>query len=170
MINKSTFSFRTILFVFIVSSIYVDNAFAQENGIYEISRTVSKNNNGKESKSRDRFYDLAFNLHPTHYIKNKELKTTYESGDPIKMTFEDSKSFNWLNNNNSKKDSLEIIIINLDELSDLNQRIDFSNRANFNNLKYVFIRCSFICTEDNIKQFIQADSNVRIFYTIAIGG
>lgn len=170
--NKSTFTSATILFVLLISLIPVSNSFAQENGIYEISsanNSKNKNDNGKD-KSRARFYDLALNLQPTHYIENKRLKSVYDSGDPIKMTFEDSKSLDWLNNKDSKKDSIELLIFYINDINELKNLLDISNDRDLKNLKYVFIRCKFNCSVNDIKRFIKTDSKVRIFYTNEIGG
>ena len=102
---------------------------AQEYGIYEIeknSKGKDKDKNGK-SGNRTNFYNLALNLQPTHYIENNSIKKTYNAGDPIKVTIEDSKSYNYMKNNKSKYPNVEIIIISLEQPSDINKSIDLSN-------------------------------------------
>ena len=169
MINKSTY-LRTFS-IALICLISLPELTAQDIGIYEVSNKQGKNDNVKGNNNRNRFYDLVLNLQPTHYINDNKLKTTYDSADnPIKMTFEDSKSFEWLKNENSKKDNLELLVINLINSNDLNNTIDISKDKNFKNLKYVFIRCNFKCSENDILQFIQTDSKVRIFYSNEIGG
>ena len=170
--NKCTFSFRIFLFVLLISLGSVTESFAQEFGIYEISssNTAKANNKNGKVENRDRFYDLALNLQPTHYIENNNLKTVYGSGDPVNMTFEDSRSFGWLNSKGSKKGSVELLMIHLDTANDLQNSLDISDDKDFKNLKYVFIKCRFNCSQNDIEQFIKVDSKVRIFYTNQIGG
>lgn len=165
--NNSTFPFYSLLLIFCISMLSFYKLAAQEHNIFEIqpdnnlTKSISKKDN-----NRKRFYDLAFNLHSTHYIENNALKSTYDSGNPIKMTFEDSKSFNWLKNKNAKKDSLELITITLNDSNDLNNKLDLSDKNDFKNLKYVFIKCNFNCSNNDIENFIKVKNGVRIFYTI----
>jgi hypothetical protein len=165
--NHSTLPFYSLLLVFSFFLLQNNKLVAQDYGIIEFQQKneISKSNSSKNN-SRKRFYDLAFNLHPTHYIENGTLKSTYNFGNPIKMTFEDSKSLSWLKNINSKKSSLELITINLNGRNDLNNKIDLTSDNDFPNLKYVFIKCTFNCTENDIEEFIKVNSTVRIFYTI----
>jgi hypothetical protein len=168
--NKSTLAFYTLLFSFCITLFSFNTVIAQENGIYEISGSDTQKNKNKSNNDRNEFYDLAFNLQPTHYIKNSGLNTIYDFGDPIKMTFEDTKSLDWLNNINSKKDSLELLIIYLNNLGELNNKLNIMGDKDFKKLKYVFIKCDFKCSENDIIKFIKADTKVRIFYTNEIGG
>ena len=170
--NNATSSFHILLLVLLISLVSVAESFAQEFDIYEISTSNTSKTNIKNGKNenRDRFYDLALNLQPTHYIENNRLKTVYGSVDPIAMTLEDFKSFDWVKNNKeSKKGSIEILIIQLENTIDLQNSIDISEDKDFKNLKYVFIKCKFNCAQNDIQNFIKVDSKVRIFFTHQIG-
>ena len=171
--NNSFLLFYSFLFTILVTLIS-SSAVAQEHGIFELNNNQNTNkrssDKSKYQSENNTFYDLAFNLHPTHYIKNNELKTTYDSGDPIKMTFEDSKSLAWLKNKNCKKNSLELLVINLTNINDLNENINILDDQDFMKLKYVFIICKFKCSENDIIKFIKGNTKVRIFYTNSVGG
>lgn len=156
-----------LFLIFSVSLLSMNKIVAQENEIFEIQK---KNENSKLSlkteNNRKRFYDLVFKLHPTHFIENNGLKVSYDSVDPVKMTIEDSKSINWLNNKGAKKNTLELITILLNDRNDLSNVLDLTISNEFNNLKYIFIKCNFKCSEIDIENFVKVKNEVRIFYTI----
>ena len=165
--NKSTLTLYTFLFACCISLVFTNNAVAQENGIYELSNnnfsksaTTSKAGNG-----RGDFNKLAYNLHPTIYVKNGSEKKTYGKGLPVKLTLEDVKSINILNRGKSKYNQVQLITIKLSNSGDINTKLDLSNISGFNELKYIYIKCHFKCTADQIKSFVKASPQIRIFYT-----
>lgn len=162
--NKLTLTFYTFLLVCCVSLLFTNKAVAQENGIYEISidnfSTSASADNG-----RGEFNKLAYNLHPTIYIKNGIEKKTYGEDLPVKLTLEDANSINVLNNGNSKYNQVQLITIKINNSSDLNTVLDLSNTSGLSQLKYIFIKCNFKCTASQIKSFVKANSQTRIFYT-----
>jgi len=171
--KNATLSLYIFLLIFSASLLFSNPLIAQEEGIYEITNNNTFKNVAK-SKSisntgRENFYELAFKMHPTHYFKNSSLKSVYDSGDPVKLTFEDTKSFNLLKNN-AKLNEVELISIMLNNSNDVNDSIDLSGSMDLKKLKYVFIRCRFKCSENDLTKFIKADNNVRIFYSNNIGG
>jgi len=171
--KNATLSLYIFLLIFSASLLFSNPLIAQEEGIYEITNNNTFKNVAK-SKSisntgRENFYELAFKMHPTHYFKNSSLKSVYDSGDPVKLTFEDTKSFNLLKNN-AKLNEVELISIMLNNRNDVNDSIDLSGSMDLKKLKYVFIRCRFKCSENDLTKFIKADNNVRIFYSNNIGG
>jgi len=165
--NNLKLPFYSLLLFFCTSFLTINNLTAQENDIFEIQQSNENSKvSSKKETDRKRFYDLAFNLYPTHYIENNALKSTYDSGDPIKMTFVDAKSLIWLKNKSSKKDAVELLTISINDRNDFINRLDLSKNDGFKNLKYIFIKCSFNCSEKDIENFIQVQNKVRIFYTI----
>lgn len=165
--NKSTLTFYTLLFVCCISLVFTNNAVAQENGIYELSNSdFSKSVTKSEADSgRSEFNKLAYNLHPTIYIQNGITKTTYGQGLPVKLTLKDIKSISVLNSGNPKYNQVQLITIKLSNSSDLNTILDLSNASGLSELKYIFIKCHFKCTADQIKTFVKATPQTRIFYT-----
>ncbi len=165
--NKSALTYYTLLLTCIVSILTVENATAQEYGIFEITNnnTLLKTAVTK-SNDRDGFYKLAQNLHTTAYINNNAISKIYGEGTVQKITFGDSQSFDVLNN--SDYNNVELITITLKKQSDLNNRLDLTVNKNLGKLKYVFIKCYFKCTADQIEKFITSNSNVRVFYSTEI--
>ena len=166
--KNTTLSLYIFLLIFFTTLFFGNPLIAQEEGIYEITNNDTFKNDAK-SKSisntgRENFYELAFKMHPTHYFKNSSLKSVYNSGDPVKLTFEDTKSFNLLKNN-AKLNEVELITIMLNNSNDVNDSIDLSGSMELKKLKYVFIKCNFKCSEDQIKKFVKTNSGTRIFYS-----
>ena len=101
-------------------------------------------------------------LHTTAYISNNSVRNTYGDGKVQKITFSDSKSFDLLNSKDFS--DVELITITLNNTIDLNNKLDLSSNNNLGKLKYVFIKCYFKCTANQIENFITSDSNIRVFY------
>jgi hypothetical protein len=155
-----------VLLILLFSLLSSSQLYAQEYGIYEITKGKKDKDNKGKSGNRDNFYDLALKLQPTHYIENNSIKKSYNAGDPIKVTIEDSKSYNYMKNKNSKYPNVEIIIISLEKPNDIKtSTIDLSNDKEYKKLKYVYIKCNSNCSEKDVKDFIKVNNNVRIFYS-----
>ncbi|WP_339916705.1 hypothetical protein [Yeosuana marina] len=169
--NNLNVNLCIFLFVSCISIFFGNQSFAQEKGIYEVSNnsTLNKVNNQKNQQStsnnRDNFYDLAFKMYPTHYFEKGTLKSVYKSSDPVKLTFEDSESLKSLNKSNSKNNQVELITIILNSSNDLSNSIDLTSNTDLNKLKYVFVKCNFNCSENQIQKFIKTNAEIRIFYS-----
>tara|TARA_R110000868_G_scaffold299242_1_gene559465 strand:+ start:12654 stop:13178 length:525 start_codon:yes stop_codon:yes gene_type:complete len=167
--RNSTVSLYIFLLIFSTAPFFGNKLIAQEKGIYELTNNdtfkKSKKVKGNSNNDRESFYDLAFKMHPTHYFKDSALKSVYNSGDPVKLTFEDTKSFNLLKNTNTKQNEVELITVLLNNSSDLNDSIDLSENVELKKLKYVFVKCNFNCSADQIKKFVKTNSDIRIFYS-----
>lgn len=166
--NKSLLRFKTIIFslTLILSFSYVN---AQEKGIYEVKSSVllntSKHSRSKLKKSdRSDFYNLAFKLHSTLYIKNNIIRKEYGIGDIEKITLEDTKSFSLLRNSNPKYSSVKLITIKIKSLTDLNGLHDLSKIQGFSNLLYIYVKSYIKLDNDDINKFIKVNPNVRVFY------
>jgi len=166
--KNTTLSLYIFLLIFFTTLFFGNPLIAQEEGIYEITNNDTFKNDakskGNSNSDRGSFNELAFKMHPTHYFKNSSLKSVYNTSDPVKLTFEDTKSFHLLKNN-SKLNEVELITIMLNSSNDLNDSIDLSGSMELKKLKYVFIKCNFKCTEDQIKKFVKTNSGTRIFYS-----
>ena len=52
----------------------------------------------------------------------------------------------------------------------MNSSIDLTeSNEQLQNLKYVFIRCDFNCTDQQINKFIKVNSDARVFFTTEKG-
>ncbi|MGC1205064.1 MAG: hypothetical protein WA839_09280 [Flavobacteriaceae bacterium] len=161
--------FVALLVLFFVSG----NIFSQENNIYEIeNQTVGKQPKLKNENinNRDVFYDLTFKMYSTYYFQNKELKYVYGKGIPVKLTFRDLESVESLYDDKQNYSEVQLITIDLLSPNDLNSSIDLTeSNEQLQNLKYVFIRCDFNCTDQQINKFIKVNSDARVFFTTEKG-
>ncbi len=165
--NKPALTFYSFLLVCIVSILSIENATAQENGIFELTNDdeLSKVKVKKyKEKNRGKFYNLTQKLHTTAYISNNTLNKVYGEEEIKKITFGDSKSFGLLND--KKYDKVELITIKVDKVIDLNNNLDLTANDKLPSLKYIFVKCNFKCNKQQIKKFVKANknSNIRIFY------
>lgn len=170
--NKSTLAFYTFLFSLCILLFSSSELVAQENDIYEVNatNTLSKTSSKKENpKDRESFYDLAFKLHTTSYVENNSIRKSNKNSTSVsKLTFNDVSSFNVLKQTNQDFNDVELITIVLKSANDLNNKIDLTEINGFDNLKYVYIKCQFNCSEQQIKGFVTSNGTVRVFYKTEI--
>lgn len=171
--NNSPLNIPSSLIILSILFFISGNLFSQENNIYEIkNQTINKQSTSKQEKANNRvaFYDLTFKMHPTYYFQNKKLKNKYGKGIPVKLTFRDLKSVENLYVEEQDYSEVKLITIDLLNINDLNSIIDLTqNNQHFQNLEYVFIRCYFNCTDQQINKFIKVNSDVRVFFTTEKG-
>jgi hypothetical protein len=148
-------SIKLSMYMLLAFLMFSSSLKGQNGGISELTSS---------SDSRDGFNQLVRNLHPTVYITNGAVKTTYGDSTPIKMTLKDANSINALSSLGVQYPNIELLTITAKSVSDLNSSLDLSSMTSFNNLKYVFLKCKFTCDEALLNQFINANSSTRIFY------
>ena len=156
--NKPTFKLSLILVMSCLYFLSTNLLVAQDKNIFEISENTSSND-------RTDFYNLAFNLNTTAYLKDNTVINKYGDGSVLKISMEDTKSFEVLITNQKDYNQAELIIIKVDEISKLSNSIDLTTLTETNNLKYVFIKCSFKCQLQDIQNFIKVNPNIRVFYS-----
>ncbi|CAH8286286.1 hypothetical protein EV196_106246 [Mariniflexile fucanivorans] len=170
--NKSNFALYFILFSLYLFLFSFNELSAQENGVFELkeSNTSSKQTSKTlKGTDRDGFYNLTYKLHPTFYVENKNIMENNTNNIKVtKLTFNDLNSFDLLNQYNPKFDDVELITITLKTVGDFKNKLNLSSLSGFSNLKYIYVKCNFECTELQIKQFIEFDPNIRVFYKIEI--
>jgi len=173
--NQPTFAFKKRAFFAICMLLLSVNILtAQENGYYEIKANLISDDNSPSNtdNSREAFYNLILNLHPTAYVENSAIKIGGNSGYSnlpiLKLTFHDTKSFSILNQANAQYNDVELMTIKVLTVADLNNRLNLVDVGNLNQLKYIYIECYFDCTESQLKGFITYDNpNIRIFYKVS---
>jgi hypothetical protein len=164
--NKSALTTYTALLSCLVFLLSVNITEAQENDIFELSNNLKTSKSSiSKNNSRSDFYNLKYKLHSTIYIGKNSIEKIYGKGKAKKLTFSDTDSFSLLNNNSKQYNDVELITITLSSPTDLNKSLNLSNTNKFTNLKYIFIRCYFKCTPEQIKAFVKSNSNVRVFYS-----
>ncbi len=131
----------------------------QDRDIFEIS-----DNSGFDQNDREDFYDLAFNLKTTVYLKGNKVENKYGEGDVVKISLEDINSTDILVLNQMEYKSAELITIKIKNVNELSSKIDLTELSEMTNLKFIFIKCLFKTSSQQIESFISANPNVRIFY------
>lgn len=148
-------SIKLSMYVLLAFFMFSSNMEGQNGGISELTSSTD---------SRDEFDQLVRNLHPTVYISNGVVKTTYGDSAPIKMTLKDVNSISALNSLGVQYPNIELLTITAKNVSDLSSSLDLTSITSLNNLKYVLLKCKFICDNALLNKFINAHSSTRIFY------
>ncbi|MCX7549418.1 hypothetical protein [Xanthomarina sp. F2636L] len=162
-IIKRTFS--NFLMVCALSIFFSANSFAQEN----IQRIFdeSSNNNSNLRISGSIPNELLHGKNPTIYIENSSILNITGDESPKVLKLLDASSYSLLQDNNRLYNNVEVITITLNRLSDLNNRLDLSTINGFSSLRYVYVKCMFDCSDQQIRSFLlNADSVTTVFYKV----
>lgn len=100
-------------------------------------------------------------VQPSVYFFGGEVKTY---GEKPKNLFTDLSSLPQLNHPNIQKNNVEIIIISINNTSDLNRTLDMSLFSNYKNLKYVFITSKVSINESNISSMLRNYNSAYSIY------
>ncbi|MDO7173608.1 hypothetical protein [Mariniflexile sp. AS56] len=150
MIHKS--SLTLYIFLFCISLLSVTEVSAQETKIFEIKNgsIINSGNNAKTIPTQ-----LLYSLKATIYVKNNSVLKVTGSQNPLVLKTYDASSLNILKTKNTLFNKVQIIKIQLNEVSDLNSSIDFSTISDFNNLSHIYIISYFKCRKSQIRAFIR---------------
>jgi hypothetical protein len=161
-IIKRTLS--NFLLVSALAILFSASGFAQEN-IYQIFDEDSGNRNLRTSINVPN--ELLHGKNPTIYIENSTIINVTGEASPKVLKLLDATSFNLLQDNNSLHNSVEVITITLNRVSDLSNRFDVSRINGFRSLRYIYVKCLFDCTDQQISSFLlNADSVTTVFYKV----
>ncbi|CAN1566927.1 hypothetical protein MCEGE10_02953 [Flavobacteriaceae bacterium] len=115
---------------------------------------------------KTKILSLIKNTQPSIYLNSEGIK---KYGDNPVCLYSQSK---FLENNNRIKDgidfnSVEIIIIKIEDLQDLNSEIDASQFFDFLKLKYIYILSTIECSEKDLQKIIKNNnSRFTLLYSI----
>lgn len=169
--------------IYFISFFWFNLAIGQKATVYQLfeddlhlnvvqSKTISKNTSLKSNAAKEdlqNFLELNSSLKSTVYVKNNTVVKSTDAGvkKPIKIKFNNITPFQKLDEDNFLYTDVELITINIKTLNDLNNRFDLKNANHFQNLKYVFVKCYFDCSVNQIEQFVlNAEPEVIIYFTI----
>lgn len=132
--------------------------YAQEQSIYQIDgekeqflQTIQND----ENIDAEKLSALMFEIQPTAYFSNSALELKTGGNRPVtKLVFNDIVSLDQLKFQNNNLSRAELIVVKVKQPSELNVPVNFSDLMNINRLKYVYVQCSFKCTEKEILSFI----------------
>lgn len=117
-------------------------------------------NETQREKNRDdtKILSLIKNTQPSLYLNSEGIKKY--GGIPVCL-YSQAKYF--INNYNLKNDndfnSLEIIVIKIEDLQDLNSTIDASQFFNFLKLKYIYFVSTIDCSEKDIQNIVKNNNS-----------
>jgi len=135
-----------------------NNILAQESTILKINGerdTFSQEIESLQQINADELSSLLFNINPTAYIESENIKITADDGRLVsKIIIQDAESIEVLKTNDTRLQKVKLIQIKLKDVSELSQPLDFSTLENTNRLKYIYLQCSFNCTDTDIKSYI----------------
>jgi len=179
--NKITFRSLNLFGISLFAFMWLNVVSAQDTSVYELfendfqinnvqskSATLKSNANAKEITNigLQDFLELNNNLKPTVYIDRNSVKNITGVGNPVKLKYNNIQPFHKLNEDSSLFNSVELITINLKTSNDLKNEFDLSKVNQFQKLKYVFIKCYFDCSVDQIKQFVlNLEPEVIVYFT-----
>lgn len=161
-LTKRTFS--NFLVVCALTFLFSNSSFAQGN----IQRIFDDNSDSGNLRTSVNIPDELLHGHnPTIYIENSRVINVTGDESPKVLQLLDANSNLLLQGNNSLYNSVEVITITLGRISDLNNRLDLSRINGFTSLRYVYIKCLFDCTDQQINNYLlNADSVTTVFYKV----
>lgn len=177
--NKTTLFRSNLILTYVLSLVFIATGMAQEVKIYELFDNDSQVNTTQLSKTAkasvtnttytqdlNNFYDLNYSLKPTIYVQNNSIVTVSLNEIPIKVKLEDSNSYTVLKSNNPIFQTVELIVINIENVSELNNIFDVSALQGFSNLKYIYIQCNqFNSSVTQIQNYvINAGVNITVYF------
>ena len=139
--------------------------------IKEIKTYISSLKTGdkktKVSATNSQFIEnLVFGVQPSIYLNSGNEKIYGDK--PVKL-FTDISSLSKIPSSNLATDTIEIVVVNIKNATDLNSKIDLAIFSNFTTLKYLYVLSSINASEQNIaNMFLNYNNQYSIFYKIEI--
>lgn len=183
--NKITFKSFSLFSVCLIAFVWLNTMNAQDTNVYELfendfqldkvqaksqtkSATLKSGVNNKEvtNINLQDFLKLNNNIQPTVYIDKNAVVNVTGAVSPVKVKYSNIKPFNKLNEEESLFNSVELVVINLKTSNDLKNEFDLSKVNQYHNLKYIFIKCHFNCSVNQIQQFVKnTEPEVIVYFT-----
>ena len=160
------------LSMIILIGLFSSTSFSQDNIIHKLSdreqtvahETTVGQRNATETSAFP--YDLLYDLKPTVYIKNNGILNVGGVGAPVVLKFLDAQSFDFISTRNTLYNKIELITINLISENDLRNPFDVDAIRGFSHLKYIYLKCEFPISENQIRAFLKnADPEITFFYS-----
>lgn len=156
----------------ILIGLFSSSTFSQNNPIHNLSDRESvfaKENHTAlrgSTATTEHPYDLLYDLNATVYAKDNAILNVEGVGAPVVLKFLDTQSFKLASTANTLHDQVELITINLKSANDLRSPFQLNAIQGFNNLKYIYLKCEFAISENQIRTFLQnADPKIVFFYS-----
>lgn len=108
---------------------------------------------------------LVYDLHPTIFIGNSGIKILGDEA-PVKAELT-AGNFQRLSTSNPGYNNVKLLKLKVENEADFNASFDLSNLEGFENLKYVFVECTFECSATRIENMFSNVGNVKVLYIIS---
>lgn len=177
--QKSIFSLKQFLillmFSFSLVSISAQNRNSTTPNVLDVDAYIGSLKVTNKSNLRTKVIEstpqyvenLVFGVNPAIYYQSGISKNYGEN--PVKL-FTDITSLKTIPNSNLSKDDLEIVVIKIDNSTDLNNKIDLLKFSDFPKLKFIYILSGINTTQQTISNmFLNYTNQYSIFYKIEIG-
>jgi hypothetical protein len=161
-----------LIMFFFLTNISAQNKTPGSLTVLDVSSYISslKGNNQKTratAATPQYVENLVFGIQSAVYYQSGIMKNYGDN--PVKL-FLDVSTLSSIPNPNLMKDNMEIVVIKINNSSDLNLKIDLLKFSDFPKLKYIYILSSVNVTDRNISNmFLNYDNQYNIFYKIEIG-
>ncbi|RXP56613.1 hypothetical protein EC396_07595 [Lutibacter sp. HS1-25] len=143
-----------------------ENLVPQNKSTKSAKTTLAAVENNSYAADLNNFYDLNYNLKPTIYIANNAIAMAPDNQNPVKVILEDVKSLNILKTINPVFQTVELIEINVESLSELNTIFDVATLQSFSSLKYIYVQCNqFSTSVAQMQRFvINTGSSITVYF------
>ena len=154
------------------------NLNAQDIVVYEldqgqdsqINKSTTKAKSGlmkKSTSNSEKFLKIVKKNEPAVYLNNNTISKVSENFEPNRLKANNVQSLEVLKRSNKLFNKVELITVNLKNEKELNTPIDLSSFKGVNKLKYIYVKCYFKCTSNQIKTFVlNANPKISIFYSM----
>lgn len=158
-LTKITYIFFLLLFA---ASSYGRNYEIME--LNEVLNPTTKSIAKTNAVDVERLRSLIYDLHPTVYFENQEINQ-FEQENPLKVEIF-SNSTNLLTNQHMAFPSLELMVFKVASREDTSWRLDLSSLQQINNLRYIYIECSYNCDVSEHGKMFSNLGAIKVFYQI----
>lgn len=163
---------KTIVFVIVLTLFSATTIFAQERDQYELYslEQITEGNNLRSALPSyikpENINPLISELKPSIYMRGGVIQNQSENAV---RAYLDLNSLNSTINRIPAYDNVELVVIYIENMSELSGRINLDNLSGFTKLKYVQIVCRVNCNQNQISNaLISTAKNYVVIYSVEI--
>ena len=154
----------SLLFLFFSGQLLAQSTPVKIMEFNSFLNSVNENQKSSTNVEGKHIEDLIINSQSSVYLSEGQVKTY---GDNPSNLYTDVASLAAIKNSSILKNNIEIVVIKINNKSNLNSRIDLSLFSDFSNLKYIYVSSGINVTEQEITKMIQNyTEKYSIFYKI----
>lgn len=142
------------------------SSFSQKYQALDLDHILKANNKSQMSSNSvdyEGIKSLVYDLHPTVYIEDQQVKN-FDEDKPIKVEVY-SNSINLLTTKNPLFNSVELLVFKSFD-GHTSTQIDISGLQSFENLKFIYVECAANCSVSTIEKMFSNTGNIPVIYQI----